>query len=395
MFEVNISTCLVLSIAVHLILLIYGEFHDNNFDVKYTDIDYHVFSDAAVAASQGRSPFDRETYRYTPILAWILVPCVLIHRICGKLLFCAADVAVGYLTYRILRSQGINRTKSLYCCSAWLFNPMSIVVSSRGNAESIMALLVLFSLLLVLKVKPRLAGIVYGFSVHFKIYPVIYSVPFYFALGPQWVTKRKQKQSNFLNYIWPTADRLMFLIYSAVGFLLPTFLCYLVCGEKYIDEAFLYHISRRDTQHNFSPYFYILRQFVDTSAEKWASIACFLPQFLAVLVCIIKYRRRSDLPFCIFMETYAFVTFNKVCTSQYFLWYLSLVQLVIPKLKFQWLDLFRVGTLWVSSQAVWLFAAYAYEFRGANTLLYVWIASLAFLLSNIFVLRFFKMSYKS
>ena len=46
------------------------------FQLPFTDIDYHVFSDAAKLVWQGRSPFDRESYRYTPIIAWMLVPNV-------------------------------------------------------------------------------------------------------------------------------------------------------------------------------------------------------------------------------------------------------------------------------------------------------------------------------
>ena len=46
-------------------------------------------------------------------------------------------------------------------------------------------------------------------------------------------------------------------------------------------------------------------------AAKWA----FLPQILIVFAIALRYGR-SDLPFALFLQTFAFVTFNKVCTSQ-------------------------------------------------------------------------------
>ena len=79
-------------VATRAALLMFGEVQDRLSTVKYTDIDYEVFTDAAAFVVKGQSPYERSTYRYTPLLALILTPNVVVNKIWGKALFCAADL---------------------------------------------------------------------------------------------------------------------------------------------------------------------------------------------------------------------------------------------------------------------------------------------------------------
>lgn len=174
---------LIAAFLLRLILLIYGEFQDAYFTVKYTDIDYIVFTDAARYITQGKSPYLRETYRYTPILAMILTPNVYLFKSFGKCLFAAADLLVGYLIHRILILRGMPSKSALKYDALWLLNPMVANISTRGNAESLLGVMVLGTLYLILTRRYFLwACALFGLSVHFKIYPVIYAVPLLFLL---------------------------------------------------------------------------------------------------------------------------------------------------------------------------------------------------------------------
>jgi len=119
------SRIIFLSILLRLVLIAYGIYHDLHSPLKYTDVDYFVFTDAARFMHEGKSPYLRETYRYTPMLAWMLVPTVWPGCFSwGKFIFSLGDVAAGWIMILILRRRGMNHSRSLKYASIWLLNPM-------------------------------------------------------------------------------------------------------------------------------------------------------------------------------------------------------------------------------------------------------------------------------
>lgn len=66
--EISRTWMYVIALVVRVVLIIFGEWQDSVMALKYTDVDYRVFSDGAAFVSQGLSPYLRSTYRYTPLL---------------------------------------------------------------------------------------------------------------------------------------------------------------------------------------------------------------------------------------------------------------------------------------------------------------------------------------
>src|SRR5437763_2350849 len=120
--RLNFTALCLLALLIRLGMLIYGEWQDAHMQVKYTDIDYKVFSDAARFVTQGESPYKRATYRYTPLLAFLLTPNIYIHKSFGKFLFVFADIVVGILMHRILCLRGLQEQKAVNYSAIWLLN---------------------------------------------------------------------------------------------------------------------------------------------------------------------------------------------------------------------------------------------------------------------------------
>lgn len=100
----------------------------------------------------------------------------------GKLLFSLSDILCSITINKILKTQNKSEIES-YGHLIWLFNPLVINISTRGNADTIIALMTLLVLYYLLVNRVVLAAGWFGLVVHFKVYPIIYALPIYFYIG--------------------------------------------------------------------------------------------------------------------------------------------------------------------------------------------------------------------
>lgn len=354
----SIDQHLIIALVLRLLLILYSLLHDELFELKYTDVDYSVFTDGSRYLWQGRSPFFRFGYRYTPIFAYMTLLNITFWRGTGKLIFALFDVLTGHLIYRVLRESESNlkerQSKAATCL--WLYNPLPLIVSTRGSSDSFVTFLILSTLLLLVRRRYFYSGLLFGLVCHCKLYPVIYAPAFYFYLSG-----RDAKSVLEARVVWPLSrKKLEFVLASALSFTLVTYACYLRFGQLYIEEAWIYHFVRRDYAHNFSPYFYLYQLSSNRVYTKLLGYMAFLPQLMAVLHFSVKYtldQNRTDRPFrmqnlifSFFCSTFLFVSLNKVCTSQYFLWYLALLPLCAPYLQLNYDQGFKLLAYWLGSQ---------------------------------------------
>lgn len=102
----------------------------------------------------------------------------------GKLLFCCTDLIVGYIVYHLLsKNKSLSATQCLiYTSISVLFNPITVNVSSRGNADMLVVLFVMLTLYALHQNQLKRAAIWYALSIHTKLYPVIYAPAIYLYL---------------------------------------------------------------------------------------------------------------------------------------------------------------------------------------------------------------------
>lgn len=222
----RIKFYLILSLILHLILIFWSNYQDKNNLIKYTDIDYFVFNDSInclinpfninneLNCNLGEGPlnfyfnlkignvYSRETFRYTPLLSLLLLLNFKFNYF-GKILFSLFDLIIGLLLYKLILLRSIKTSNSNSTTSTiinnntettktikttiskstasniigiiWLINPIILNISTRGSSESILGILIISILYYSEKNQWNKVAIIFGLSVHFKIYPIIYA----------------------------------------------------------------------------------------------------------------------------------------------------------------------------------------------------------------------------
>ncbi|XP_073844597.1 phosphatidylinositol glycan anchor biosynthesis class M [Musca autumnalis] len=433
LLTITFRSHIIISILIRIGLIIYGQFHDKHAEVPYTDIDYNVVTDGARQMLRGNSPFRRHTYRYSPILAFMQIPNVVVYHEMGKFIYSCFDILVALLIYVIVRnelqsqcnkavkylltkygrasqfssklnygdSDSRNSPEKIAKASAcfWLYNPLTAVISTRGNGDSFSSFFVIFTLYLIIKsddcsnsTKKRnwlifVAGLIHGFAIHLRLYPLLFSLAYFLTLSSRLVKSLK----DFLKVVlFPNVQQLILISGTLLSLVVVTGLFYRLYGWQYIYEAYLYHFVRKDIRHNFSLYF--LMQYLGSADQGGAGglqkLLTVAPQIILILYLSIGFGQfRQTLPFCIFAVAYSMVTFNTVVTSQYFIWYLALLPLCIN--NFQSMSLRQCCGyfgIWLLFQGLWLLPAYLLEFKSWNTFYWIGTQGVLFFVVNNFIL---------
>ncbi|XP_018324203.1 GPI mannosyltransferase 1 [Agrilus planipennis] len=404
---------IIFAFFLRLALILYGNYHDRISQVPYTDVDYKVFTDASRYVLNNESPYQRHTYRYTPILSWLLIPNLLIDICFGKILFSLIDIFAGILIKFIIKhcvmsyGRNLNDSKiesvSNFGMIVWLYNPITIGIATRGNSDSIAGFLVLLTLyLLQCKKWYFVAGIVHGLAIHVRIYPLMYSLALFLFLSdysenPNSLSKESKEvqktdrstkrtifRMEYLLYFFPNIDQLKLMSGCILSLVLLTSLFYFLYGYQFLYESYIYHFLRKDMRHNFSLYFYLQYLTAGVKIDLWQKMLITLPQFILIAVFSFKFGlNKLSLNFAILMITCVFVTYNSVITSQYFVWILAILPLCIWQIRLSRNTSLLLGLIWIGAQALWLLSAYLLEFQGLNMFLYIWLNSVSFFCANI------------
>ncbi|KAL8434755.1 hypothetical protein ACSSS7_002892 [Eimeria intestinalis] len=301
-------------------------------------------------------------------------------------------------------------------CCCWLYNPIVAAVSARGNADALPCLLAqeFSSLMWVAAVAAaaaaNAAGICccccgcfrYGLSVHVKLYPVIYGIPMLLflqqgeAVSLLLLSIASSACSNAATALAAAATaaaaaacmRPLATFLADMLLLLLVMLVLLAGGQL---GGVAWSADRSASAGGVGV------------AEGTARLR--LPRFCrgaaAALVGTLLlgcYFARRHLEAALCLQTIVFVALNKVCTSQYFLWWLCLLPFAVAATDMQPKTLMQTTAALVSFQLanlVWLFFGYQLEFEGKPVYLQLMFSSVLFVATQVGLVGFLSSKIKA
>ncbi len=133
-----------------------------------------MFTRSAQLVVEGCSPYDQHAYRYPPLLAWLMVPNV-VFAAWGKVVFSFADLACAVLIFRMLvHTLGASRPQAMRAVMLFLYNPLTVAISTRGSADVlVVALPLIITLDAMMQAKYARAAMMHALCVHLRMFPVI------------------------------------------------------------------------------------------------------------------------------------------------------------------------------------------------------------------------------
>ncbi len=305
------------------------------------------------------------------------------------LLFCR--IMLHILSHKgVVQSSDQGRSLRVFAVSVWLFSPFTATISTRGNGEALVVCMLMGLVYMLETDKTVVAAILYGIAVHWRIFPIIYA-PTILRYMSSLKQRKHSPSSLFRQYV--SVNGVIFGLVSGFIFFALGALMHAMYGMEFLEETYVYHLSRIDPRHNFSPYFYPAYLMAGKPTGSMSGPSSYLGDtgslfgILGIVVqfCIAHTIAPRDLSMAFMLQSMAFVTFNKVSTAQYFVWYLCWISITLPNIvsdRQAKSMLRRVSIVWPLALCHWLAWAYMLEFQGQPVHLFVWLAGLLFFFTN-------------
>lgn len=389
------ANCEVVYLVLVAIVLRVGFVIINELLNIHTDVDYHVYTEAAQEMlKKDGNPYYRFTFRYSPILAYLMIPNLYVHPAFGKLLFCAFDVlAIVYMIAFFRRIPGLEPKVFTFATSFWVFNPLMILINGRGSCESL-TLFLLCGMLYHLKAAMDrsakafnlcVSAVFYGLLVHLRLYPILF-------VATLWILLNKER-------LLPRWEILLYGLISGGLNIALIGLFYLRFGAIFLEECFLYHLRRKDPRHNFSLVWIttVYNYFLEPTEAFLPQAGLYLLLVRLALILAVAITFRKLWLHSLFIQTFVFTTLNTVYTAQYAIWEIQLLPYVLLNSRItarvhSYRD-YKVGfflllALWLVGLLGWDVFSHKFEHQGQNSLYWMHFANISYFAIRLVVLHY-------